>query len=195
MSTKARELRKRLKQKEEAENEKDKPAVKLKTSQTFQEGKNNKMLFKGGIKDRDSYIDPLEYFKKEHLIIKEDKMDEYALDDDDLEEGGNKDERPKTKGGIMMMGMPMPMGGQKGGMGFKINFEEMMTMVVRALEIDKKVAMNYSDWPIGYMNAAQISGLLKNVEYNYSNDSASRGETAIVIKNALDYIESKNKPL
>ena len=126
MSTKARELRKRLKQKEEAENEKDKPAVKLKTSQTFQEGKNNKMLFKGGIKDRDSYIDPLEYFKKEHLIIKEDKMDEYALDDDDLEEGGNKDERPKTKGGIMMMGMPMPMGGQKGGMGFKINFEEMM---------------------------------------------------------------------
>ena len=74
-----------------------------------------------------------------------------------------------------------------------VNFEEMMTMVVRALEIDKEVAMNYSDWPIGYMNAAQISGLLKNVEYNYSNDSASRGETAIVIKNALDYIESKNK--
>ena len=69
----------------------------------------------------------------------------------------------------------------------------MITMVVRALEIDKEVAMNYSDWPIGYMNAAQISGLLKNVEYNYSNDSASRGETAIVIKNALDYIESKNK--
>ena len=74
-----------------------------------------------------------------------------------------------------------------------VNFEEMMTMVVRALEIDKEVAMNYNDWPIGYMNAAQITGLLKNVEFENSNDLASRGETTIVIKNALDYIDSKNK--
>lgn len=86
------------------------------------------MLFKAAPKRRrDSYIDPLEYFQKEHLIIKEEKMDEYAVDEDQvIPEEGKKDDRPKPKGGMMMMGMPMPMGGPKGGMGFKINFEEMM---------------------------------------------------------------------
>lgn len=54
-------------------------------------------------------------------------MDEYAVDEDQvIPEEGKKDDRPKPKGGMMMMGMPMPMGGPKGGMGFKINFEEMM---------------------------------------------------------------------
>lgn len=48
------------------------------------------MLFKAAPKRRrDSYIDPLEYFQKEHLIIKEEKMDEYAVDEDQVipEEG------------------------------------------------------------------------------------------------------------
>jgi len=128
MSAKARSLRKRLKQKEESETEQQpNPAVtKLKPAATFQEGKKNPMLFKAPKRRRDSYIDPLEYFQKEHLIIKEDKMDEYDVDEDKVipEEGGNKEDRPKPKGGMMMMGMPMPMGGPKGG--FKINFEEMM---------------------------------------------------------------------
>ena len=54
-------------------------------------------------------------------------MDEYAVDEDQvIPEEGKKDDKPKPKGGMMMMGMPMPMGGPKGGMGFKINFEEMM---------------------------------------------------------------------
>ena len=133
MSAKARSLRKRLKQKEESEQEQEpanqsNPAAGLKTASTFQETKKNPMLFKAAPKRRrDSYIDPLEYFQKEHLIIKEEKMDDYAVDEDQvIPEEGKKDERPKPKGGMMMMGMPMPMGGPKGGMGFKINFEEMM---------------------------------------------------------------------
>ena len=133
MSAKARSLRKRLKQKEESEQEQEpanqsNPAAGLKTASTFQETKKNPMLFKAAPKRRrDSYIDPLEYFQKEHLIIKEEKMDEYAVDEDQvIPEEGKKDDRPKPKGGMMMMGMPMPMGGPKGGMGFKINFEEMM---------------------------------------------------------------------
>ena len=131
MSAKARSLRKRLKQKEESEQEpanQSNPAAGLKPASTFQETKKNPMLFKAAPKRRrDSYIDPLEYFQKEHLIIKEEKMDEYAVDEDQvIPEEGNKDDRPKPKGGMMMMGMPMPMGGPKGGMGFKINFEEMM---------------------------------------------------------------------
>jgi hypothetical protein len=133
MSAKPRSLRKKLKQKEESEQEQEpanqsNPAAGLKTASTFQETKKNPMLFKAAPKRRrDSYIDPLEYFQKEHLIIKEEKMDDYAVDEDQvIPEEGKKDDRPKPKGGMMMMGMPMPMGGPKGGMGFKINFEEMM---------------------------------------------------------------------
>ena len=139
MSSKARSLRKRLKQKEEhpnGEGPKDDKNVptpeqqKLKMATTMQEGKKRPMLFKAPKKRRDSYIDPLEYFKKEHLIVKEDKMDDFLVDEDKVipEEEGKKEERPKPKGG-MMMGMPMPMGMPHGGMpgmGFKINFEEMM---------------------------------------------------------------------
>ena len=140
MSSKARSLRKRLKQKEEhpnGEGPKDDKNVptpeqqKLKMATTMQEGKKRPMLFKAPKKRRDSYIDPLEYFKKEHLIVKEDKMDDFLVDEDKVipEEEGKKEERPKPKGGMMMMGMPMPMGMPHGGMpgmGFKINFEEMM---------------------------------------------------------------------
>ena len=132
MSAKARSLRKRLKQKEESEQEPgnqdnpENPVKTLKPSPTFQV-KKNPMLFKAPKRRRDSYIDPLEYFQKEHLIIKEEKMDQYAGEDEQvIPEEGKNNERPKPKGGMMMMGMPMPMGGPKGGMGFKINFEEMM---------------------------------------------------------------------
>lgn len=126
---KARDLRKKLKQKEEETSEAQQPAeTKLRAAATLQDNKKRPMLFQAPKRRRDSYIDPLEYFQKEHLIVKEDKMDEYLFDDDQVieEEGGEKkEERPKPKGGMMMMGMPMPMGGPHGG-GFRINFEEMM---------------------------------------------------------------------
>ena len=131
---KARAVRKKLKQKEE-------PAAsatgdqKLKMAQTILEPK-KRPLFQAPKRRRDSYIDPLEYFQKEHLIIKEDKIDDLLVDSDNVipeedtkKDDSQKDEKPKPKGGMMMMGMPMPMGGPKGGMpgmGFKINFEEMM---------------------------------------------------------------------
>ena len=139
MSTKARSLRKRLKQKEEqkepepAQSGPQEPAgeANKKMPAPIPEKKKRPMLFQAPKKRRDSYIDPLEYFQKEHLIIKEDKMDDFLVDSDKIipEEEGTKAEKPKPKGGMMMMGMPMPMGGPHGGMpgmGFKINFEEMM---------------------------------------------------------------------
>ena len=139
MSTKARALRKKLKQKEEqkdpdsAQSGPQEPAgeAKKKMPEPIPEKKKRPMLFQAPKKRRDSYIDPLEYFQKEHLIIKEDKMDDFLVDSDKIipEEEGTKAEKPKPKGGMMMMGMPMPMGGPHGGMpgmGFKINFEEMM---------------------------------------------------------------------
>ena len=139
MKGKGGALRKRLKKKEDAKegenpaNTEEQGQTKLKPAATLQENKKRPMLFKAPKRRRDSYIDPLEYFQKEHLIIKEDKMDDFLVDSDKVipEEEPKKEERPKPKGGMMMIGMPMPMGGPKGGMGmpgmgFKINFEEMM---------------------------------------------------------------------
>ena len=131
MSNKARSLRKRLKQKEENESSTTEPSEpKLKTVSTLQETK-KRPIFQAPKRRRDSYIDPLEYFQKEHLIIKEDKMDD--LLEDVPEEEAKKEEsqndekpKPKPKGGMMMMGMPMPGAGGMPGMGFRINFEEMM---------------------------------------------------------------------
>ena len=129
MSAKVRSLRKRLKQKEESESSAPEEK-KLKTPQTIQ-GTTKRPLFQAPKRRRDSYIDPLEYFQKEHLIIKEDKMDD--LLEDVPEEEAKKEEsqndekpKPKPKGGMMMMGMPMPGAGGMPGMGFRINFEEMM---------------------------------------------------------------------
>ena len=138
MSAKARNLRKKLKQKEEQKDpdpaqpglQESVKGPKTKNPEPLQEKKKRPMLFQAPKRRRDSYIDPLEYFQKEHLIIKEDKMDDFLVDSDKvIPEEGNKEEKPKPKGGVMIMGMPMPMGGPKGGMpgmGFKINFEEMM---------------------------------------------------------------------
>ena len=141
MSQKARSLRKRLKAKEE-ETKSEKPEitniVTSKLNPKLQEAESKKkqqLLLQAPSKRRDSYIDPLEYFQKEHIIKDENNiMDElFGEEKAEFEENGGKKEdqktKPKPKGGMMMMGMPMPMGGPKGGMpgmGFRINFEEMM---------------------------------------------------------------------
>ena len=142
MSNKARSLRKRLKAKEEQTNKPEKPEVtNITTSklnaqlQTESKKKQleQQLLSQAPAKRRDSYIDPLEYFQKEHIIKDEnnimdeifgDEKEEFEENNDGKKEG-NKDQKPKGKPkGGMMMGMPMPMG--MPGMGFKINFEEMM---------------------------------------------------------------------
>ena len=135
MSTKARALRKKLKAKEE-QSKAAKPEITNITTSKMQskiqeeaKKKQQQMLLQGPTKRRDSYIDPLEYFQKEHIVKEENNiMDEiFGEDKVDFEEDGDKKEKkPKAmpKGG-MMMGMPMPMGGMP-GMGFRVNFEEMM---------------------------------------------------------------------
>ena len=140
MSQKARSLRKRLKAKEEQAKPEKQEITNIKTSKiqskVAEEAKTKQknMLLQAPIKRRDSYIDPLEYFQKEHIIKDENNiMDEiFGEEKADFEENdGNNGEKkaqkpkPKPKGGIMMMGMPMPMGGMP-GMGPRINFEEMM---------------------------------------------------------------------
>ena len=142
MSNKARSLRKRLKEKEEQNKKPEKPEVtNIKTSKlsgqlqldSKKKQQEQPLSSQAPVKRRDSYIDPLEYFQKEHIIKDEnnildeifgDEKEEFEENNDGKKEG-NKDQKPKGKPkGGMMMGMPMPMG--MPGMGFKINFEEMM---------------------------------------------------------------------
>ena len=141
MSNKARSLRKRLKEKEEQEKKQEKPEVtNIKTSKlsgqlqldSKKKQQEQPLSSQAPVNRRDSYIDPLEYFQKEHIVKDEnnildeifgDEKEEFEENDGKKEE--NKDQKPKAKPkGGMMMGMPMPMG--MPGMGFKINFEEMM---------------------------------------------------------------------
>ena len=141
MSNKARSLRKRLKEKEEQEKKQEKPEVtNIKTSKlsgqlqldSKKKQQEQPLSSQAPVNRRDSYIDPLEYFQKEHIVKDEnnildeifgDEKEEFEENDGKKEENKGQKPKPKPKGG-MMMGMPMPMG--MPGMGFKINFEEMM---------------------------------------------------------------------
>ena len=134
MSTKARSLRKRLKAKEEQIKPEKPEVANITTSKLNSQLQNDSNKKQSTIKSqvplqhRDSYIDPLEYFQKEHIIKDENNIMEEIFGEgkDDFEEKGENNEqkpKPKPKGG-MVMGMPMPMG--MPGMGPKINFEEMM---------------------------------------------------------------------
>ena len=137
MLQKVRTLRKKIKEKE-VQSKPEKPEItNITTSKVQQKAseeikkRQQQLLLQPPTKRRDSYIDPLEYFQKEHIIKDENNiMDElFGEDKAEFEENDGKKEEQKTKtkpkGGMMMMGMPMPMGGMP-GMGFRINFEEMM---------------------------------------------------------------------
>lgn len=132
MSKRPKNLLKKLRVKEKKDDEEESSNVDIKKEQ--EDKRKQSKLFqtmKPRNKRRDSYIDPLEYFQKEHLIVKPTNMEEYMADTKDEEEEKKKEEeekKPPAGGmrmmGMPMMGMPMPMG--KKGVGFKINFEEMM---------------------------------------------------------------------
>lgn len=70
-------------------------------------------------KEEEPFIDPLDYFKTEHIIIKESNMDEYggANIKKEIEEEKRKEKAGETTTKI---------GGMIGVRGFKLNFEEMM---------------------------------------------------------------------
>ena len=132
MSNKQKNLLKNLRKKEKKEEEEsgvvknEEPKEKKKQNPFYQT-----MMTR---KRRDSYIDPLEYFQKEHIIVKPTDMNEYMaeISKNAEEELKKEEEEEKKPSGMMMMGMamprmmgmPMPMGAK--GAGFKINFEEMM---------------------------------------------------------------------
>ena len=197
MSQKARSLRKRLKEKEDQKKPEKPEVTNIKTSklnaklqETDSKKKQQQLLLQEPKKRRDSYIDPLEYFQKEHIIKDENNiMDEIFGDEkDEFEEndGKNKDKKTKQKPkGGMMMGMPMPMGGMP-GMGFKINFEEMM----KARSKIKKEPEKKQERPVSVQNRPVQKKIDLNEEDNDAEPQIKAGhEYNLYIK----LIMAKNK--
>ena len=196
MSTKARSLRKRLKAKEEQIKPEKPEVTNITTSKLNSQLQNDSNKKQSTIKSqvplqhRDSYIDPLEYFQKEHIIKDENNiMDEIFGDEkDEFEEndGKNKDKKTKQKPkGGMMMGMPMPMGGMP-GMGFKINFEEMM----KARSKIKKEKEKKQERPVSVQNRPVQKKIDLNEEDNDAEPQIKAGhEYNLYIK----LIMAKNK--
>ena len=197
MSQKARSLRKRLKEKEDQKKPEKLEVTNIKTSklnaklqETDSKKKQQQLLLQAPTKRRDSYIDPLEYFQKEHIIKDENNiMDEIFGDEkDEFEEndGKNKDKKTKQKPkGGMMMGMPMPMGGMP-GMGFKINFEEMM----KARSKIKKEPEKKQERPVSVQNRPVQKKIDLNEEDNDAEPQIKAGhEYNLYIK----LIMAKNK--
>lgn len=118
MSSKARALFKRLRskaneerQKERNENPEESQILKVETlPMSFN---TNKFL------NNEKEIDPLDYFKTEHIVIKEANMEEYSIANirKEIAEEEKKDKEAENITKI---------GGMFGVRGFKVNFEEMM---------------------------------------------------------------------
>ena len=129
MSSRARSLLKKLRTKKleeeggrteekKEENEGDNsnplelPSIKRDSKQSNSVPKYNK-------KQEEPFIDPLDYFKTEHIIIKETNMEEYSIAAirKEIAEEKKKDKEAENTTKI---------GGMVGVRGFKVNFEEMM---------------------------------------------------------------------
>ena len=137
MSNKQKNLLKNLRKKERKQSGEEESNIPKNEEPSAKEKAKQKPLFQTMMtrKRRDSYIDPLEYFQKEHLIVKPTNMEEYMAEitknaEEEIKKEEEEEKKPSGPVGMMMMGMPrmmgmpMPMGAK--GAGFKINFEEMM---------------------------------------------------------------------
>lgn len=117
------------------------------------------------------FIDPLDYFKTEHIIIKESNMDEYAPTQirKELEEEKKKDDTTKQIGGMF------------GVRGFKLNFEEMMK--ARA-KVKKDPIQNKKSMSVGARNTKNNQN-----KYEYVKKKKLNKEDNLYIKLIL----AKNK--
>jgi len=164
MSAKARSLLKKLRAKKTEEeggntstqnieeNKKDDlqlPPVKI--------SKNSHSVPKEIIKKvEEPFIDPLDYFKTEHIIIKESTMEEYGAanirKEIEKEEKKEKDAEGSKKIGGMI------------GRGFKINFDEMMKArsKVKKEALPEKKSMSVGTRNLKNQNASKFEYVRKN---------------------------------
>ena len=122
---------------------------------------------------RESYIDPLDYFKKEHIFVQESNMEEYGGRDlkKELEEQKKREqeeEEEKTK----------KIGGMIGVRGFKMTFEEMMkarSKIKKEPEKQDKKALS-----VGTRNTR--TSVYQKPKYEYIKKGKDNKEENLMIK-------------
>ncbi len=166
MSSRARSLLKKLRNKKIEEEGGQTPEKKeenqTETSNPLQQEllKNKSKNFHSVPKDKkvkeEPFIDPLDYFKTEHIIIKESNMDEYGETEikKELEEEKKKEDTTKKIGGMM------------GVRGFKLNFEEMMK--ARA-KVKKETIQDKKSMSVGTRNSKSNQNKFEYVKKNTGN--------------------------
>ncbi len=166
MSSRARSLLKKLRNKKIEEEGGQTPEKKeenqTETSNPLQQEllKNKSKNFHSVPKDKkvkeEPFIDPLDYFKTEHIIIKESNMDEYGETEikKELEEEKKKEDTTKKIGGMM------------GVRGFKLNFEEMMK--ARA-KVKKETIQDKKSMSVGTRNSKSNQNKFEYVKKNKLN--------------------------
>ena len=122
---------------------------------------------------RESFIDPLDYFKKEHIFVKESNMEEYGGRDlqKELEEQKKKqevEEEEKTK----------KIGGMIGVRGFKVTFDEMM----KARSKIKKEPEKQDKKSLSVGTRAVRSSVYQKQKYEYIKKGKDNKEENLMIK-------------
>ena len=121
---------------------------------------------------RESFIDPLDYFKKEHIFVKESNMEEYGGRDlqKELEEQKKKEqeEDDKTK----------KIGGMIGVRGFKMTFEEMM----KARSKIKKEPEKQDKKSLSVGTRVVRSSVYQKPKYEYIKKGKDNKEENLMIK-------------
>lgn len=119
---------------------------------------------------RDSFVDPLDYFKKEHIFVKESNMEEYGgrdLQKEIEEEKKKEQEGEKTR----------KIGGMIGVRNFKLNFEEMMK--ARA-KIKKEPAQEKKSQSVGTRTVK--NPVVEKPKYEYVKKGRGNKEENLFIK-------------
>ena len=119
---------------------------------------------------RESFIDPLDYFKKEHIFVQESNMEEYGGRDlqKELEEEKKKEEENTKKIGAMI-----------GVRGFKVNFDEMMK--ARAKVKKEPQQQEKKSLSVGTRNTKN-QGAEKPIKYEYVKKNKGTKEENLYIK-------------
>ena len=122
---------------------------------------------------RESFIDPLDYFKKEHIFVQESNMEEYGGRDlkKELEEQKKREqeeEEEKTK----------KIGGMIGVRGFKMTFEEMM----KARSKIKKEPEKQDKKSLSVGTRVVRSSVYQKPKYEYIKKGKDNKEENLMIK-------------
>ena len=123
-------------------------------------------------KKEEPFIDPLDYFKTEHIVIKETNMEEYSLAAI-KKEVAEENKREKEEENITKIG------GMIGVRGFKVNFDEMMKARSKVKNETQQRALS-----VGTRNKKN-----DKVEYEFVRKSSRNKEDNLFIKLIL----AKNK--